>query len=106
MQLNVLRDNDFDKTIGETELPQLVYFWAPWCKSAEIYTETLSDLAKTYEGRLEIHCMNIDENANVPASLGIKTIPQISLIENGVITSSLSGRHAKIKIREFLESQL
>ena len=48
--------------------------------------------------------MNVDENANVPASLGVKTIPQVSLIERGTITSSLSGRQPKVKIREFLES--
>ena len=99
MELRAICDSDFDNKLDQSQKKTLVFFWAPWCKAAETFTETLEDLAKTYDSNVQIFCMNVDENANVPASLGVKTIPQVSLIERGTITSSLSGRQPKVKIR-------
>lgn len=104
MELKSINDGNFDSKLSSKDAENLVFFWAPWSKPCEPFQETLADLAKTYDGKLEIFCMNIDENANMPATLGVKTIPQLSYIENGVISASLSGRQAKVKIREFLES--
>ncbi|SME89500.1 thioredoxin family protein [Pseudobacteriovorax antillogorgiicola] len=102
MKFQKLDDNTFDQALTQSKKPALVYFWAPWSKPCESFTDTLEELQTNYDQRLEIFCMNVDENANIPASLGVSHIPMLARINHGQIQTSLMGRQAKVKIREFV----
>lgn len=107
MKLESIDDGNFESKLAQWEnVPQVVLFWAPWSKPCQLTSEALTDFAMNFSGKLKLFCMNIDENANVPASLGIKVIPQVTLMQGGTVLRSLEGRQPKLRIREFLEEAI
>ena len=103
MKMKEVKDANFDRELQGATKNTLVYFWAPWSKPCETTGETLESLRVTYDGVLDFFCMNVDENANIPASLGIKRIPHMALVSEGQLIESLEGRQPSVKIREFIE---
>ncbi len=47
----------------------LVDYWAEWCGPCKMIAPILDDVAKTYEGKITIAKMNVDENREIPAKL-------------------------------------
>ena len=81
-------------------------FWAPWCGPCLAVAPTLDELANEYESKLVVAKMNVDENANVPAEYGVRSIPFMVLIKDGKIVESLVGAQPKAKIKEVIDRSL
>ena len=103
--LNV-NDSDFDEQVIKSTTPVLVDFWAPWCGPCLAVGPTLEDLAKEYQGKFKIVKMNVDENANIPAEFGVRSIPYMVFFKTGKVVNSLIGAHPKMKIKEMIDSCL
>ncbi|NRA64368.1 MAG: thioredoxin family protein [Pseudobacteriovorax sp.] len=98
----------FDKSFQSEKLPidkpSVICFSAPWSEPGQQSLSTLKGLEDIYKSHLHFFCMNVDENANVPAELGVKTLPTIIIWHKGAIKETLAGQHEKRKIRIFIES--
>lgn len=99
-------DNDFEKEVVQSKVPVLVDFWAPWCGPCLAVAPTLDTLAEEYKGRLTIAKMNVDENANIPATFGVRSIPYMVMFKNGKMVDSLVGAHPKVKLKEMIDKAL
>lgn len=99
-------DNDFEKEVVQSKVPVLVDFWAPWCGPCLAVAPTLDALAEEYKGRLTIAKMNVDENANVPATFGVRSIPYMVMFKDGKMVDALVGAHPKVKLKEMIDKAL
>lgn len=99
-------DSTFDKAVMQSELPVLVDFWAPWCGPCLAIGPSLEALAQEYEGRVTIAKMNVDENANVPAQFGVRSIPFLVMLKKGKIVDSQLGSAPKNRLKEMIEKSL
>ena len=61
-------DASFDTDVLQSEKPVLVDYWAEWCGPCKTIAPLLDDLAKVYDGRLQVAKMNVDENRDIPAN--------------------------------------
>lgn len=99
-------DKDFDSSVLKADVPVLVDFWAPWCGPCVAIGPTLESLAEEYQGKIKVAKMNVDENANVPATFGVRSIPYLVMFKNGKVVESLIGAHPKPRLKDMIDKAL
>ena len=64
----------------EGERPCVIDFYADWCGPCKIVAPVLEELANDYEGKLDIFKVNTEEQQELAAVFGIKSIPSILFV--------------------------
>ncbi len=105
-QIMAVSDDSFETDVMNAELPVLVDFWAEWCGPCKMIAPILDDIAKSYEGRLKVAKINIDDNAATPQKFGVRGIPTLMLFKNGELESTKVGAISKSQLTAFLDSHL
>jgi len=60
----------------------LMDFNAPWCAPCRTQEPILEEISAQFEGKALVAAMNVDENQDVAASLGIQGIPTLIIFKN------------------------
>ena len=71
-------DDTFDAEVKNSDIPVLVDFWAEWCGPCKQIGPSLEELSDEMNGRVKIVKVNVDENPNSPAQVGVRGIPAVS----------------------------
>ena len=61
----------------------LVDFWAPWCGPCKMQTPILEKVAAEVGDKAVIAKVNVDENPELAAKYGIRSIPTLVLLKDG-----------------------
>jgi len=78
-----LTEADFDRVVGEAEVPVLVDFYADWCGPCKVMAPLLDDLARDRIGKLLVAKLDTDRNPDASQRFGISGIPTLILFRNG-----------------------
>jgi len=105
---NVLEitDGNFDKEVATSNVPVLVDFWAAWCAPCRMLAPTVESIAKDYDGKAKVGKLNVDENNEISAKLGIKGIPTLILFKGGSEQERVVGATTKDNISRMLDKHL
>lgn len=101
----VLNDANFDAAIN-SDKPVLVDFWAEWCGPCKMIGPVVEELAGDYEGKAVIAKLNVDENPDVTARFGIRSIPTLLVFKGGQIVDKQVGAVPKSVLAQKLEAQV
>ncbi len=88
------------------ERPVLVDFWAPWCGPCRTLMPLLERIADDYGGRFALAKVNTDEEQQVAAHFGIRSIPTVMLFDQGKAVEQLVGVQPEQAIRSLLDRYL
>ena len=88
-------DATFDREVRQSDLPVVVDFWAEWCGPCRQIGPALEELAVEYAGRVKIVKVNVDENPDCAAELGVRSIPSLFLFKDGKVVSNEVGAKSK-----------
>ena len=86
----------------------VVDFWAPWCgpcKTMKPIFERVSEEYRDENSEVQLYTLNVEENKEFAAELGIRAIPTVKTFSNGEQKFSSPGMLAEAKIKE-LASEL
>jgi thioredoxin 1 len=103
--LQDVTDTTFQTEVLESEKPVLVDFWAAWCGPCRVIAPILEEIAAERDD-LRIVKMDIDENPQTPASLGILAIPTMILFRNGAEAKRIQGSKPRKRLEAELEPAL
>lgn len=99
-----LTNENFDAVVREGV--SLVDFWAPWCGPCRMIAPVIDELANEYAGKANICKVNTDEQEELSARYGIRSIPTILIMKNGEIKDTLIGATTKAVLVEKLNAFL
>ena len=103
-----LSDDAFEADVLKSDTPVLVDFWAPWCGPCKMIGPILEAVSEdeSFDGRLHIGKMNIDDNPNTPGKYGVRGIPTLLLFKGGAVAATKVGALSKTQLVDFLNDNL
>ena len=93
-----MTDKEFDAQVLKAGRPTLVDFWAEWCAPCRALTPVVEEIAKTYQGKIQVGKMNIDEHPEVPSKYAVRAIPTLLLFKGGQVVDQIVGLVPKAKL--------
>ena len=100
-------DNFQEKVMdASATTPVLVDVWAEWCAPCKQLMPILQKLAEEYQGNFQLAKVNADEQQELTASLGVRSLPTIILVKNGQAVDGFNGALPESEIRKVLEKHI
>ena len=101
-----ITDASFKADVLESDKPVLVDFWAEWCGPCKMIAPALEELSDELADKVTIAKMDIVENTDVAAELGVQGIPYLAIYKNGQIVAEQKGAAPKSQLKAFIEGAL
>lgn len=96
-------DANFKTDVLESDKLSVIDFWAEWCGPCRAIGPVIEELAKEYEGSVNIGKVNVDNNPQVSTNYGITSIPAILFVKNGEVVDKLVGAQPKANFIKKIE---
>lgn len=101
----ITKDN-FEQTVTKNSQPVLVDFWADWCMPCHMLSPAVDEVAKSYDGKIVVGKVNIDDQPELAQKFGVMSIPTLILFKGGNVSNKSIGVVGKDKITRMIDSVL
>jgi thioredoxin 1 len=64
----------------EGDRPCVIDFYADWCGPCKMVAPMLEDLAKDYDGKIDVFKVNTEEEQELASAFGIRSIPSFLFV--------------------------
>ena len=101
--IDVTRDNYAQVMEASFKVPVLLDFWAGWCQPCQVLMPVLAKLAEEYQGKFLLGKLNTEEEQEIAAQFGIRSIPTVKLFRDGQPVDEFMGALPEQAVRQFLD---
>jgi thioredoxin 1 len=92
--LAVTHEN-FKDVVVASEQPVMCEFYAQWCGPCRMMGPALEELSKTFDGKLKVCKVDIEESGNLTGDLKITSVPTVVFFKSGSEVDRKVGTRTK-----------
>ncbi|ARP67379.1 MULTISPECIES: thioredoxin [Mesorhizobium] len=96
--------DNFQSEVLESAAPVVVDFWAEWCDPCKMIAPSLEEISVEMEGKIKIAKLNIDENPELAAQLGVRSIPTLAIFKGGEVADFSVGAKPKTALLNWISN--
>ena len=98
--------NNFQADVLNASVPVVVDFWAEWCGPCKMIAPALEDIATELGAKVKIAKLNIDENPELAAQFGVRSIPTLMIFKGGEVADMKVGAAPKTALSHWINGSL
>ncbi|WP_431054355.1 thioredoxin [Testudinibacter sp. TW-1] len=99
-------DASFESEVLQSSLPVVLDFWAPWCGPCKMIAPILDEVAVELDGKVKVVKINVDENQQVAAKFGVRSIPTLVVFKEGKPAATQVGALPKNQLISLIEKAI
>lgn len=96
--------SNFQADVLQSSEPVVVDFWAEWCGPCKMIAPALDEIATEMGGKIKIAKLNIDENPELAAQYGVRSIPTLLMFKDGQVAANMVGAVPKSRLANWIET--
>ncbi|MCP4319945.1 MAG: thioredoxin [Hyphomicrobiales bacterium] len=98
--------SNFQSEVLEAAEPVVVDFWAEWCGPCKMIAPSLEEISSEMEGKIKVAKVNIDENPDIAAQYGVRSIPTLAMFKGGEVADIKVGASPKSALSSWISGSV
>lgn len=95
-------NGNFQSDVLDAKEPVVVDFWAEWCGPCKMIGPSLEEISNELGGKVKIAKLNIDENPELAAQFGVRSIPTLMIFKDGQVADTKVGAAPKTALSQWI----
>lgn len=101
-----LDNSNFESEVLQSDILVVVDFWAAWCGPCRMIAPILDEIADTFEGKVKIGKVNVDENRELAGKYRVMSIPTLLMVKDGNVVNQQVGAMGRDQLVKVIEGLL
>ena len=102
MATKAVTDLSFQQDVINADKPVLVDFWAEWCGPCKMIAPALEEISNEMTGKVKVAKLNIDDNPELAAQFGVRSIPTLAIFKGGKVADIKVGAAPKTALSAWI----